>query len=188
MAGSAVAGQPSNIFATATMRVSVTRRAPPTRRSTAVAAAALLEGPDRAQKVDLAKGRPQDVGKIELAVGALPQQEPGETDLPARADDQVRIRQTGSVEMAGDGFGSNAFDRLRQCRLLGHLAVEQGANGVGNLLTTAIRDSDVELEAVIFGSGALGRCNRREHRLREHRQAADCPDAHAPAMDRGVAC
>src|SRR5882757_3207173 len=40
--------------------------------SAAKAAAALLEGAYRAQEIDLAEGGPQDVGKIEFAMGALP--------------------------------------------------------------------------------------------------------------------
>jgi len=37
---------------------------------------ALLVGANRAQEVDLAEGRPEDVGEIVLAEGALPQNEP----------------------------------------------------------------------------------------------------------------
>jgi hypothetical protein len=40
--------------------------------STAEAAATLLIGADRPQEIDLAEGRPQHVGEIELTVGALP--------------------------------------------------------------------------------------------------------------------
>ena len=40
--------------------------------SAAEAAATLLERADGAQKIDLAEGRPQDVGKVEFTMGALP--------------------------------------------------------------------------------------------------------------------
>jgi hypothetical protein len=43
--------------------------------SAAIAPLALLERPHRAQEIDLAERRPQHVGKIELAVAALPEQE-----------------------------------------------------------------------------------------------------------------
>src|SRR6516162_4923179 len=70
--------------------------------SLAEAAAALLERPDRAQEIDLAQGRPEHVGEVEFAIGALPQEKPGEPDLAARADDQVGIRQVRRVEVAAD--------------------------------------------------------------------------------------
>ena len=43
--------------------------------SAAIAPLALLERPHRAQEIDLAERRPQHVGKVELAVAALPEQE-----------------------------------------------------------------------------------------------------------------
>ena len=61
-------------------------------RLTAEAAFALLERPQRPQEVELAKRRPVDVGEVELAVRALPGQEPREAQLAARPDDQVRVR------------------------------------------------------------------------------------------------
>src|SRR3546814_3239923 len=61
----------------------------------------------RAQEVDLAKVRPVDLGEIELAVGALPEQEARQSQLAAGADDEVRIRELRDVEMAGDGFRGN---------------------------------------------------------------------------------
>src|SRR6266446_1423746 len=154
--------------------------------SAAVAAPALLEGADGAQKIDLAECRPEDIGEIEFAVGALPQQEAGETDLSAGADDQIRIRQPGSIKMAGDGFGGDLLHSFRQCRLFRSHAAEQGANRVGDLLASAIGYGNVELQAVILGGGTLGCGNRAEHRLGEQGTAADCANAHTPAGDRGV--
>ena len=43
--------------------------------SAPVAPLALLERPHRAQEIDLAERRPQHVGKVELAIAALPEQE-----------------------------------------------------------------------------------------------------------------
>ena len=53
--------------------------------------APLLKRSHSAKKVDFAKLRPVYIGEIELTVNALPQQEPGQTDLAARADDEVEI-------------------------------------------------------------------------------------------------
>src|SRR4051812_13498116 len=79
--------------------------------SAAETAPPLLKGTDRPQEIDLAKGRPQRIGEIEFAVRALPQQETREADHTAGADDQVGVRQTGRIEMAGDGLRSDAIDR-----------------------------------------------------------------------------
>jgi SAM-dependent methyltransferase len=43
--------------------------------SAAIAPLALLESPHRTQEIDLAERRPQHVGKVELAIAALPEQE-----------------------------------------------------------------------------------------------------------------
>src|SRR6516165_11360268 len=154
--------------------------------STAEAAATLLVGADRAQKIDLPEGRPQHVGEIELAVGALPQEKTGQTDLAARADDQVGIGQPGGVEMLGDRLWGDALNRLRQRRIVVGHAVEQGANGISDLLAAAIGDGDIELEAVITGGRTLGSRNRGEYRLGQHRSAADRAHPHAPPVDRRI--
>src|SRR5215472_10641784 len=86
-------------------------------RSAAIAPPALLKGANSAQEIDFAEGRPQHIGKIEFAVRALPQQEAGEADLTARANDQIGVGQTGGVKMTGDCFGAYFIDRLCQGRL-----------------------------------------------------------------------
>ena len=55
--------------------------------------APLLKRSHSTKKVDFAELRPVYIGEIELTVNALPQQEPGQTDLAARADDEVEIRE-----------------------------------------------------------------------------------------------
>src|SRR5262249_28418520 len=70
--------------------------------SAAEAALALLIGTNCTQEVDLAEGRPVRVAEVELAVGALPQEEARQPDLAAGADDEIRIRQIRRVEVLTD--------------------------------------------------------------------------------------
>src|SRR3546814_17214667 len=65
----------------------------PVQESPAEAALPVPIGAQRAQEVDLAKVRPVDLGEIELAVGALPEQEARQSQLAAGADAEVRIRE-----------------------------------------------------------------------------------------------
>jgi len=89
--------------------------------------------------------------------------------------------------MRGNRFGGDLLDHLGKCRLRCGPAFEQAAYRIGNLLPPAIGDGDVELEPVIAGSGAFRRTDRGKHRLGQHRQAADRPHPHAPAVDGRVA-
>ena len=52
----------------------------------------LLKRSDGAEKVDPTELWPVHIGEIELAVSALPEQEAGQTDLAAGADDEVEVR------------------------------------------------------------------------------------------------
>src|SRR5271155_455127 len=76
---------------------------------TAVTTLTLLERPDRPQEIDLAKGRPQDIGEIKFAVRTLPQKKAGEADFAAGADDQIGVRNAGGVEMGADRLGRDPF-------------------------------------------------------------------------------
>jgi hypothetical protein len=62
-----------------------------------VAATADLEATYGAQEVDFAKGRPWDVGKVELAIHALPEHETAEAYFSARTHDEVWLRNVWSV-------------------------------------------------------------------------------------------
>src|SRR5260370_35124 len=75
---------------------------------------ALLERADRSEEVDLPERRPQHVAEVELAVGALPEEEPREADLAARPDDEIGVREIGGVEVARDRVGRDALDELLQ--------------------------------------------------------------------------
>src|SRR6266699_3141745 len=102
--------------------------------SPAEAAVARLIGTDGAQEIDLAKCRPQDVREVELAVYALPEQEPRQADFAARPDDQIGIGQVRRIKMASDGLGRDALDHIGQRGSLLRLRFEQGTDGVGDLL------------------------------------------------------
>src|SRR4051812_34473799 len=65
----------------------------------ALPAGVVAEG---AQEVDLAESRPQGFAEVELAVRALPHQEPGQALLPGRSDHQVRIRLAARIQEAGN--------------------------------------------------------------------------------------
>src|SRR5712692_7481627 len=61
----------------------------------AIAALALLKFQDRLEEMALAEVRPESRSDPDLGVRDLPQQEVGDAHLPARADEQIRIRQAG---------------------------------------------------------------------------------------------
>ena len=63
----------------------------------------LLIARNGAQKIDLQKGGPINVGEVELAVGALPQKGIPTGAFAAGPDDQIRIGQPCGVEVAIDG-------------------------------------------------------------------------------------
>src|ERR1019366_4451015 len=74
--------------------------------------------------------RPEDLGKDQLAVGDLPEQEVRDTGLARRPDHQVRIGHVGVVEMAPD--------RLLVDLLGGDPLGHQGLDGVDDLGPPAI--------------------------------------------------
>src|SRR6185503_20436945 len=71
-------------------------------RLRAVAPFALCVGTQRPQEVDAAEVRPVGLTEVELAMGALPEQETTEPLLPRGADHQIGIGLTLGVEMVGD--------------------------------------------------------------------------------------
>src|SRR5262245_2898274 len=124
--------------------------------SAAEAALALLVGTDRAQEVDLAEGRPVRVAEVELAVGALPQEEAREPDLTAGADDEVRIREIGRIEVLADRLlGDAVDDGLEVFALLAPFA-EHGLNGVDDLLAAPVGDREREDHLAIAGRCLFG--------------------------------
>src|SRR6187431_778462 len=72
-----------------------------------------------AQKVNVAEVRPVRLAEVELAVGALPQQEPTEALLAGRADHEVRVRLALRVEVLGDVLHGEGVRDLLETRTLG---------------------------------------------------------------------
>ena len=116
---------------------------------------ALLERPDRAQQVDLAERRPVDVREVEFAVRALPEQEAGEADLAAGANDQVGLGRAGGVEMARDRRRCDLIDDVRELGALRLYLAEQRPHRIGNLFAPAVGDRDDQLHGVIARGGSF---------------------------------
>src|SRR5258706_3713060 len=70
----------------------------------AIPALALLELGDRLEEMPRAEVRPENGRDVDLRVGDLPEQIVRDAHLPAGADQEVRIRQSGRVEARGDGL------------------------------------------------------------------------------------
>ncbi|EGJ75002.1 putative oxidoreductase [Streptomyces sp. Tu6071] len=98
----------------------------------------------RAQEVDLAEGRPEDFAEVVLRVGTLPEHEAGEALLAARADDEVGVGLTAGVEVLGDEVDVDGLGEFLEARALAGGVVEEGADGVGDLLATAVADRDID--------------------------------------------
>src|SRR5215211_1669593 len=74
--------------------------------------------PQSAKEVHLTEVRPVGVGEVVLGVGRLPQQEPGQPDLPGGADDQVGVGHPGGVQVAGDLLRGDQAGGLAQLQVL----------------------------------------------------------------------
>src|SRR5262249_62065667 len=86
--------------------------------SAAEAAAARLIGTDGAEEVNLAKGRPQHIRKVEFAMHALPKQETWQADFAACSGDQVGIGQVRCIEMTSYSLGGDALSHIGSRRAL----------------------------------------------------------------------
>jgi len=71
---------------------------------------ALLEIPQRSQKIDASKGWPIHIREVKLAENALPQQESGKSDLTARSNDEVRIGEIWRIERPANCLRSYEVD------------------------------------------------------------------------------
>src|SRR5262245_9747976 len=151
--------------------------------SAAEAALALLVGTDCAQEVDLAEGRPVRITEVELAVGALPQEEAGETDLAAGADDEIRIRQVGRVEVLADRLLGHAVDDgLEVLALLAPLA-QHGLDGVDDLLAAPVGHREREDHLAVAGRRLLGGPDGRDRRVGQEVELADGADTETETLE-----
>ena len=97
------------------------------------------------------KVRPEDVGEIKFAVSALPEEEIGDAHLPARPDQQLRVRDAGGIEIAAEG----ALVDLLRC--LAVLYVRGIAHrGTDDLVPAAVVETDIGLEAVVARGDLVG--------------------------------
>jgi hypothetical protein len=71
---------------------------------------ALLEIPQRSQKIDASKGWPIHIREVKFAENALPQQESGKSDLAARSNDELRIGEIWRIERAANCLWSYEVD------------------------------------------------------------------------------
>jgi hypothetical protein len=99
----------------------------------------VLVGPDCSQEVDLPKGRPRHVAEIEFAVGALPEEKAGQADFAARSDDQIGIRHSSGVKVAGDPLAGDPSDRLANRLTPLIVLCEEATHGIDDFVTSAIR-------------------------------------------------
>src|SRR4249919_445875 len=103
------------------------------------AALALRIRADRPQEVDLAEVGPVGLAEVELALGALPQEEAAEALLPRRPDHQVRIGLALGVEVLGDVVDVDDLGELLETRAALGVLLEQRPDGIGDLAATAVR-------------------------------------------------
>src|SRR5450759_4620814 len=107
---------------------------------------AKLVGPDGAQEVQLAEGRPVGVAEVELAVGALPGQEPGEPDLARGADDELRVADAESVQMRFELLGGERIGESFRRHAFRHERSDRGPSSLHDLVAARIakRQRDAE--------------------------------------------
>src|SRR5439155_525930 len=149
---------------------------------TAEATLALLVGADRAEEVHSPERRPVRVAEVELAVGALPQEEAREADLAAGADDEVRVGKIGRVEILADRLLRDALDdRLHVFALLVLLA-QHRLHRVDDLLASAIGERDRQVHRAIGRGRFLGRPDRGDRGVGQEVELADGPHAQPQAL------
>src|SRR5579875_1865877 len=85
-------------------------------------------GAQRAEEVHLAEGRPVSVTEVELRVDGLPEQEPADALLARRADDQVRVRLAGAVQVIGDVLDVEDLCEFLDRRTARRVLVQQRAH------------------------------------------------------------
>src|SRR4051812_48714627 len=92
------------------------------------------------QEVDVPERGPVGVAEVELAVGALPEQESGQPLLAGGADQQVGVGLAAGVEVLGDVLDVEEGGDLLEAGALGGMLGEQTADGVGDLAPAAVAD------------------------------------------------
>src|SRR5439155_16649 len=109
----------------------------------AEAAVTLLEGAHGAEEIGRPERRPVDVAEVELAVRALPEEEPRQAHLAARPDDEVGIGQIGRVEVLGERLLRDALDDRIEVLAMFGLLEDHRLHRVDVILAPA--ECDVEI-------------------------------------------
>jgi hypothetical protein len=129
----------------------------------------------------VAKIRPQDRGDIEFGVGQLPEQKVAQAHFAAGADEQIGIADFGSLEVAGD---AGLIDGFGIERAGGGLA-GQFADGLGELLSAAVAQSEIEDEAGIVLQAGDSRLESDARGRRQLFEVADNGQADVIAVEFG---
>ena len=154
--------------------------------SSTEASLALLVGADGPQEVDLAELGPVHVCEVEFAIGALPQQEPRETDLSACSNDQVRIGKASGIKVSADGLRRDLIDDMFKLLALLNLGPKQRLEGIDNFVPSAIGDCDRQDHRIIGLRGLLGGADRLKDRFRKEVELADRPDLDTSPVNLGI--
>src|SRR5690606_12499776 len=112
-------------------------------------------GAQRAQEVDLAERGPVGLAEVELAVDALPEQEPTDPLLAGRADHQVRVGLAARVQVLGDVLDRDRVGQVLQRDAGLRLLLEQRAHRTRDLVAPAVADRAVDVHALDVGRRPL---------------------------------
>ena len=97
-----------------------------------------------AQKVDATKVGPVDLAKVVLRVHGLPQHESGEALFSRCPDDEVGVGLVLRVQVSGDVRVGKGIGQFFQGASLSRRFAHHGAHGLGDLVSSAVADGDVD--------------------------------------------
>jgi hypothetical protein len=150
-------------------------------RQAAVAAFALLKIEQGLQKLGAREIRPEGFGHINFGVGNLPEQKIADAHFAAGADEQVRIGQSGRVQVLGNHF---LIDAGVGEAIVPH-AIEDAIEGVDQLRAAAVIERYGELHARIARSLSHGAFHIGAHRSGQLVRPPDNQETDIIAMNDG---
>ena len=145
---------------------------------TAKSTLSLLVGADGAQKVYPTELRPEDICKIELAVGVLPEQETRKMQLATGADNEIGFGQVNRVKMPRNLVWSYMFQKVIQRHSSMDRFLQHGFDGIVDLLATTIGNRDIQPEGIKFAGRGLRLPDRMQRGRRQQFQSAHCLNAY----------
>src|SRR5438874_2883421 len=146
-------------------------------RGTVAALAATIIG-DRLLKIGTAEIGPQRLGKDELGIGALPQQEIADALFAAGADQKVGSGQIGGEQMRRNQLLVDGIERQSARFRLG----SDGTRCRGNLCAAAIGQRDRQVDRAVLAGQRLRVVDQCDDIRRQAAGLADYPQAHTIAM------